>query len=259
MYFKVKDETEIYYEYDGKGEPLVFIHGLGASSEMYNPQVEYFKKFFKVILIDLRGNGKSGKLDCSVDKVLDKQMEDIKELLQTLEIEQAIFVGVSYGGVLIQKLAITYPDIVKAIVISDSFCDTTIDSLQKRIAMFGANQTWVLQMPKKWLAKLTKASYKNWILASQEMEKVMLNLRKEETILQRRAINNIKFNKALETLNKPILCIVGNHTKLGIQMMKQISDITNTELRIIEDSFDPSNLCQPKVFNGIVHNFLLKL
>lgn len=63
-YFKVKDGIDIYYEIHGEGEPIVFIHGLGASSSMYKPQVEYFKDFFKVILIDLRGNGKSGELNC---------------------------------------------------------------------------------------------------------------------------------------------------------------------------------------------------
>ncbi|SES45398.1 hypothetical protein SAMN05518872_11825 [Psychrobacillus sp. OK032] len=40
-------------------------------------------------------------------------------------------------------------------------------------------------------------------------------------------------------------------------MMKQVSDlIQDTEMHVIENSFDPSNLCQPYVFNEIVHRFL---
>jgi 3-oxoadipate enol-lactonase len=259
-YLKVKDGINIYYEYYGNGEPLVLIHGLGASSVMYKQQVEYFQRFFKVVLLDLRGNGKSGKLECLPEKVLDKQIEDIKEVLKSLGIEKSIFIGVSYGGVLIQQLAITYPDIVKALVITDSFCDTTIDSFQKLLAMLGANQTWVFNIPQKWLAKLTKSSYRKWTLASKEMENVILNMRKNETKIQRKAINKIKFNNHLSDLRIPTLCLVGNHTKLGVQMMKQVSSfIPNSEMQIIEDSFDPSNLCQPKIFNKTVYKFLSKL
>ena len=78
----------------GNGKPLVLIHGLGASSVMYKQQVEYFQRFFKVVLLDLRGNGKSGKLECLPEKVLDKQIEDIKEVLKSLGIEKSIFIGV---------------------------------------------------------------------------------------------------------------------------------------------------------------------
>lgn len=258
-FFITSDGIDIYYECIGNGESLVFIHGLGASSEMYKPQVEYFKKEFKVVIIDLRGNGKSGKLKCLPDEVLDTQIKDVIQILNHLEIEQSSFIGVSYGGVLIQKLAITYPDTVKSLIISDSFCDTSTDSIQKAMAMFGAKQTWILRLPNKWLAKLTKSSYKNWPLVGSEMNKIMLNMRKDETILQRKAINNIKLNNDLSTLDVPVLCLVGDYTKLGIKMMKQVCELTDGEFVVIDNSFDPSNLCQPTVFNKVTYEFLQKV
>ncbi|GAB6930759.1 alpha/beta hydrolase [Paenibacillus sp. JCM 10914] len=259
-YLRTADGIKLFYESYGKGKPLVFIHGLGASSSMYHPQVEYFKHYFEVILIDLRGNGQSGKLDCHFDRVLELQTHDIKELLTFLKIESAIFVGVSYGGVLIQKLAITYPETVKALVIVDSFCDTSVDSFQKRLAMIGANQTWVFHFPKQWLAQLTKSSYKRWPLASAEMERVMVNMRTHEAKTQRKAINKINFNKQLSSIEAPTICLVGDDTKLGVRMMTQVANfIKNSELQVIKDSFDPSNLCQPQVFNKTVHNFLSKI
>ncbi len=176
-YLKVKDDTDLFFQCYGEGDPLVFIHGLGASSSMYKPQISYFQESFKVIALDLRGNGNSGVLNCDVESVLDQQAEDIKDLLGFLEISVAIFIGVSYGGVLAQRIAITMPDIVKGLVIVDSFCDTSIDSLQKLLAMAGASQTWILHMPKKWLAKLTKSSYKKWPTACKEMENLILNMR----------------------------------------------------------------------------------
>lgn len=259
-YLKVKDGIDIYYECYGEGEPLVLIQGLGASSAMYKPQIEYFKEKFKVISLDLRGNGNSGVLEYDVENVLDKQADDIIELLHSLEVSSAIFIGVSYGGVLIQKLAITYPEVVKSLVIVDSFCDTTIDSPQKLFAMIGAKQTWILHMPKKWLATLTKFSYKKWCIACKEMESVILNMRIYEAKIQRKAINRIRFNGQLSKLNIPTLCLVGDYTKLGTKMMEQVSSyIQDSEFKVIENSFDPSNLCQPKFFNKTVHKFISNL
>ncbi|MFF5995017.1 alpha/beta hydrolase [Lysinibacillus sp. KU-BSD001] len=259
-YLKMTDGVEIYYEVYGEGQPLVFIHGLGASCSMYKPQVEYFKPFFKIILIDLRGNGNSGKLETNIQGVLPKQADDIKQLLRYLHIKNALFVGVSYGGVLIQKLAIVHPEVVRGLIIVDSFCDTSINSIQKLFAMVGAYQTWVLHMPKKLIANLTKTSYKQWPLASDEMHHIILNMRTKETKIQRKAVNKVNFTKDLNTINVPVLCLVGDYTTLGVQMMMQVAScIPNSEMRIIENSFDPSNLCQPEVFNHLVQNFMVKL
>ena len=52
---------EMYYEIHGEGEPLLLIHGLGSSSRDWEYQVAQFSKLYKVILIDLRGHGKTSK------------------------------------------------------------------------------------------------------------------------------------------------------------------------------------------------------
>ena len=115
-------------------------------------------------------------------------------------------------------------------------------------------------MPKKWLAKLTKSSYKRWPIACKEMESIILNMRTYETKIQRKAINRIRFNDQLLKVTIPTLCLVGDYTKLGKEMMERVSScIQNSELKVIGNSFDPSNLCQPKVFNKTVHKFISNL
>lgn len=126
--------------------------------------------------------------------------------------------------------------------------------------MVGAHQTWVLHIPKKWLAKVTKSSYKRWTVARKEMESIILNMRTYETKIQRKAINRIRFNDQLLKVDIPTLCLVGDYTKLGKKMMERVSGcIKNSELKVIDNSFDPSNLCQPEVFNKTVHNFMSNL
>ena len=72
--------------------------------------------------------------------------------------------------------------------------------------------------------------------------------------------NRIRFNDQLLKVAIPTLCLVGDYTKLGKEMMERVSScIQNSELKVIGNSFDPSNLCQPKVFNKTVHKFISNL
>ena len=52
---------DIYINEAGKGFPLVLVHGFLGSSELWRIQVEFLKKYFKVITLDLPGFGKSNK------------------------------------------------------------------------------------------------------------------------------------------------------------------------------------------------------
>tara|TARA_Y100000748_G_C15365614_1_gene437569 strand:+ start:594 stop:827 length:234 start_codon:yes stop_codon:yes gene_type:complete len=60
---------DIYVGDIGKGFPLVLVHGFLGSSEMWKPQIEYFKKNYRVITPDLPGFGKSNKIE-SCDSII---------------------------------------------------------------------------------------------------------------------------------------------------------------------------------------------
>ncbi|WAH36278.1 alpha/beta fold hydrolase [Alicyclobacillus dauci] len=90
--------THIFYTDNGEGNPIVFIHGLGASNQMFEPQVETFSRQWRVICPDVRGNGRSGRLTGPIGSVLDRQCDDVKLLLDELEIERAVLAGTSYGS-----------------------------------------------------------------------------------------------------------------------------------------------------------------
>ena len=52
---------DIFIDDEGKGFPLVLVHGFLGSSEMWEPQIEFFKKNYRVITPSLPGFGKSKK------------------------------------------------------------------------------------------------------------------------------------------------------------------------------------------------------
>ena len=68
---------DIYIEDTGKGFPLVLVHGFLGSSEMWGPQIQYFKKKYRVITPSLPGFGKSNNLkscrtiECMAQSVLE--------------------------------------------------------------------------------------------------------------------------------------------------------------------------------------------
>ena len=113
------DGIKIYYEIEGDGPPVVFIHGFAGASEGIRNQtnfVENLKDNYLLILIDCRGHGKS-------DKPHDdfyygqKMTDDIIQLMEHLSIEKANFLGYSMGASIIFHLLWTKPDIITSAIL----------------------------------------------------------------------------------------------------------------------------------------------
>jgi pimeloyl-ACP methyl ester carboxylesterase len=105
--------VKIYYEVYGEGAPLVLIHGNGGNIAYMKPQIEYFAKKYKVIVMDCRGRGKS---ELGSDSLTYIQMtRDIIAILNHLHLDSAYVIGRSDGGIIALLMAIYYPDKVKKV------------------------------------------------------------------------------------------------------------------------------------------------
>lgn len=67
------EDYEIYYEVFGEGEPLLMIHGNTASSKMLKEEAIYYSNYYKIILVDMIGHGKSKKNRCFPQRLLDSK------------------------------------------------------------------------------------------------------------------------------------------------------------------------------------------
>lgn len=253
------NETKIYYQYTGKGTPLFFIPGLGAGINMYEPQQQYFESAYQVIIPELRGNGRSASLNgVSSNRVMDVQCQDVYELMNQLNIESAVFIGVSYGGAFCQKFASLFPNKVKGLVIADSFCDTRMKSMGIMRVIVAYSAIPMYYLPRKWLATMTAESYKKWPQAANKMQQIMRSIRRNEVTKQRLYINRINNTTFLSNIHCSVLLLSGK--QMPSSWMEQIHELLpDSKLIYIEDSFDPSNLCQPDEFNKHLNDYLNKI
>lgn len=109
---------DIAYRRSGSGAPLVLLHPLALSSEIWGDFAERLADGFDVIAADARGHGESGwdGKPFSIDDLC----EDVGTLLDGLGLSSAHIVGMSMGGCTAVSFAARYPRRVDAIVLADT-------------------------------------------------------------------------------------------------------------------------------------------
>jgi pimeloyl-ACP methyl ester carboxylesterase len=115
-------------EHATSAEWIVFIHGAVGSSYIWFKQVKAFSDNFNVLLIDLRGHGKSKNHATDKKYSFELLANDVLKTLELEHIQQAHFVGVSLGTIIIQQIALVKPAVVKTMVYSGAVTKLTFKS-----------------------------------------------------------------------------------------------------------------------------------
>lgn len=99
----------------GTGDPIIFVHGVVTTSNIFPKYVGAYAPDFRGIAVDLRGYGDSEKP--ATGFTIERFARDLIGLADALEIEKAVWVGVSMGGMILQQLALDHPERVRALVL----------------------------------------------------------------------------------------------------------------------------------------------
>lgn len=108
------DGCTLHYESYGEGPPVVFIHGLGGTANVWHGVMQDLKQHNHCIALDLRGHGRS---DGKGKFTIEGWAHDVLGLVQHLELPAVTLVGHSLGTLVAQHLAQTAPDLVDNLVL----------------------------------------------------------------------------------------------------------------------------------------------
>lgn len=112
------NKIQLDYSDEGKGDVLVFLHGLGSTKKDWDAQIPFFSKHYRTINVDLRGHGDSTIPE--KDFGVHFMTQDIKDLLNQLLIKKATIIGFSMGGAIGFQFAYSHPELVDKLVIVNS-------------------------------------------------------------------------------------------------------------------------------------------
>ncbi|OTG80397.1 3-oxoadipate enol-lactonase [Acinetobacter sp. ANC 4648] len=129
---------------------IIFSNSLGTDKGMWDLQATYFKENYQVIRYDTRGHGKSDVID---DTDLANLGEDVIDIMDTLDIKQAHFCGISMGGLTALWLGLNAPTRFKSITVANS------------AAKIGQADTWLTranQVEQNGLGDLVKTTHTRW-------------------------------------------------------------------------------------------------
>lgn len=124
-----RDGVRLAFDEAGDGPPLVMLHGFLADRRLWRAQADALVDSYRVVLPDMRGHGESGPSPPGVG--FEDLVADVVAILDELEIREAVWAGLSIGGMIALRGALWEPERVRALVLVDT--DAGSESLGNRI------------------------------------------------------------------------------------------------------------------------------
>ena len=110
------EPAELYAREEGKGSPVLLLHGLGGDHTVWNGVIAELSKEFHVLAPDLRGHGRS-PLPGGSKFTFEELEQDLSKLLETRGLTRVHLVGLSGGGLLALRLALDRPALIQSLIL----------------------------------------------------------------------------------------------------------------------------------------------
>ena len=241
-------------------EWVVFIHGAGGSSSIWYKQVRDFSAHFNVLLVDLRGHGRSPKQPRGERPyTFEAVSREVLEVMDHLEIGRAHFVGISLGTILIRTLGEIAPERVRSMVLGGA-----ITRLNLRSRVLVALGDLVKRfLPYMWLYQLFA-----WIIMPrrQHRESRLLFVREARKLAQKEflrwwrltgQVNPLLRFFAERELTIPTLYLMGEEDHMFLPAVRRlVARHRFSTLRVVERSGHVVNVDRPELFNLLSIDFI---
>ena len=214
--------------------PVVFIHGVGLTYEIWQPQLDFFKNYSN-LSYDILGHGKSSLTKQNIN--FDDFSEQLIELIDELKIKKIHLVGFSIGSLIARNFATRYSERLQSLIL--------LGSIYKRSEQQQKTVNERFEQAKKEL-KLSSQALKRWF-TDKYLENNPDTYEKISSILSANNMANFlkvyelfvrhKNDEDFEKIYCKTLVMTGeNDVGSTIEMSQQLKDlINNSELKIIKD------------------------
>jgi len=249
------------YGDDGSGPPLVLIHGHPFDRSMWRPQVAHFSQAgWRVIVPDLRGYGQTTVVPGKT--LLEDFARDLTALLDRLDLDPIVLVGLSMGGQIAMEFHRLFPDRVRGLVFADTSAEAETDSgrkarndladrlLREGMAPYADEVLPKMLAPHNIAGQPTVAEHVLAMMRGTNPEGAAAALRGRA---ERR-----DYVDMLRTISVPTLVVVGQDDEFTpIRDAQRIQDqIPDATLAVIEGAGHLPNLERPADFNRELARFL---
>jgi pimeloyl-ACP methyl ester carboxylesterase len=237
--------------------PIVFVHGVGLTYEIWQPQLDFFKDYSN-LSYDILGHGKSSLTKPNIS--FDDFSDQLIQLINELKIEKIHLVGFSIGSLIARNFATRYGDRLRSLIL--------LGSIYKRSEQQQKIVNERFDQAKKEL-KLSRQALKRWF-SDKYLENNPDTYEKISSILSGNNMTNFlkvyelfvrhKNDEDFEKIKTKTLVMTGEHD-IGstIEMSQQLNNlIMNSELKIIKEG---KHLCGIECANEVnltIKNFIDK-
>jgi 3-oxoadipate enol-lactonase len=250
------DGCPIHVAVDGRdsGPTVIFSNSLGATIDMWEPQVAALGGQFRVIRYDRRGHGKSGTAG---PYSFERFGRDVIAILDALNIRTAHWCGLSMGGMVGQWLGANAPDRFDKIVLANTTCHFADPSrFQDRIRAVTENGT----------ASIADAVMASWFTEDfreresdivQKVRRMFVATPVAGYVGCCEALSRLDQRDLLPKIPRPVLIVAGRHdTGTTVEQAEFMRKAIPKASMTLLDAAHLSNVEQPYAFNDALIGFL---
>ena len=234
-------DHRVAYSEGGKGEPLVLVHGFGASADSWNRMAARLSKRYRVIIPDLPGWGESTRIE-SESYAYPQQIERLHQFLGQLGMRRFHLMGHSMGGFIASAYAAQYPDevITVGLIAPHGMAEPEPSELARSVA---AGDNWLVASTEPEFERLlnnvfAKRPYMPRPVLRLLAEHAIRNSAKSATIFTAMQSNEPPLQARLPQIKAPALIIWGGQDRVlhvsSARLFQQ--GIANSELLLLPGS-----------------------
>ena len=256
----ISNKPKICIKYDGKGDLLIFLHGIGGNKDNWNLNFPILSKYFLCVAWDARGYGESEDYEGKLS--FNDITNDLLRIYNYFDVEKAHIIGLSMGGQIACLFYEKHPDKVQSLILCDTHLGlgnlekeeiTKFINSRKKPLLEGLQpEDIALPVSKSLVGNLNNKA------AIQELVSSMSKLHKESYLKTIDASMSTFHDHIFPKIDVPTLILVGEKDTLTPPSMalKIHKLIINSKFSIIQEAGHLINIEKPKAFNDKVLQFL---